>query len=237
MLIKPNLHKRVFTARLFSALWSETKKSYGFIPDIIRILKKYSLYNYLEIYLESLQFPSKPTWKKLVSERIHHSENTAWREAMVEKPALIHFRQVHTQLEPLIHWEVARENPFHREKITNLVNLLCGNIPAAIISAVSNQGQYFKCNHCGKLIRDIGKHFVMECPKVNDERNDFYDKLDDIISTQQSCYIHNLDDDDKYDCLLSSKFVRVDEDYDTKSKVLLLVASLIYNVYKKVYIA
>ena len=88
----PNLlHKRIFTARLFSALWSETKKSYGFIPDIIRILTKYSLYNYLEIYLESLQFPSKPTWKKLVSERIHHSENTAWREAMVEKPALIHF--------------------------------------------------------------------------------------------------------------------------------------------------
>ena len=54
--------------------------------------------------------------------------------------------------------------------------------------------------------------------------NDFYKKRYDIISTEESCYIHNLDDDDKYDCLLGCIFIsRVNDEYDKKSRALLLV--------------
>ena len=116
-----------------------------------------------------------------------------------------------------------------------MVNLLGGNILATIRYAVLDQGEYYKCNHWGKQICDIGKHFVMDCSKTNRERNNFYEKLDDIISTEESCHIHNLDDDDKYDCLLGCSFIRrVNDEYDIKSRVLLLVASMIYDICRKI---
>ena len=65
----------------------------------------------------------------------------------------------------------------------------------------------------------------MGFPKTNRERNAFYEKLDDKISTEEVCYIHNLDDDDKYDCLLGSIFIRrVIDEYDKKSMALMFVA-------------
>ena len=41
---------------------------------------------------------------------------------MSAKPALTHFSQILTMLEPLYHWRNANENPYHREVIGNVVN-------------------------------------------------------------------------------------------------------------------
>ena len=65
----PNLlHQRIFTARLFSALWSESKKSYGFIPDIIRILKKHSKIERVKFALLKVKYYSlsqgNPFWSR-----------------------------------------------------------------------------------------------------------------------------------------------------------------------------
>ena len=128
---------------------------------------KSSLYSYLEGYLEPLVFPDKVKWMKLVTERIHNADSIAWRESISAKPALTHFSQLHTKLEPLYHWQIVNENPYHREIITIMLNLLCGNIPATIMCAVLDEEEYYKCNHCGKRICDIGKHFVMGCPETN----------------------------------------------------------------------
>ena len=88
---------------------------------------------------------------------------------MSAKPALMHFSQINTKLEPLYQWRIANENPYHCEIITNMVNLLSGNIPATTIHVVLDQGEYYKCNNRGKQICNIDKHFVMGCPKTNHE--------------------------------------------------------------------
>lgn len=185
-------------------------------------------------YKNTSVFPSKAVWRNLVTRRIHDREEQSWRQRMLTKPNLVHLSQGHTHLQPLLHWRVAKDNPFHRERVSNLVNLLCGNIPDAVASAVTDEGQYYMCKLCKKTTGDVGKHFIMECLATNDERNTFNEKLDDIIATQDCCYLYNLNDEDQYDCLLFADFVRPFEDYETGSKALLLIAWMIYDVYKKV---
>ena len=47
----------------------------GFIPDIVRILKKYSLWEYLDYYLQTGNFPIKSEWKRVVVESLKKVEN------------------------------------------------------------------------------------------------------------------------------------------------------------------
>ena len=58
----------------------ESKQDYGFIPDTVRILKKYSLWEYLDNYLQTGNFPSKSEWKRVVVESLKKVENEKWEK-------------------------------------------------------------------------------------------------------------------------------------------------------------
>jgi hypothetical protein len=76
--------------------------------------------------------------------------------------------KTHTSYKPLQHWSVTRRNPCLREIIANLVNLLCGNVPALMLSAViDNDTEYVSC---GESPLDVGEPFVMNCSATNSER-------------------------------------------------------------------
>ena len=68
------LHRRVFMIRLIRWKWNPDEIT-AFIPDLIGILRKYSLWEYMDNFLQSGDFPSKSEWKKLVMESIKHVEN------------------------------------------------------------------------------------------------------------------------------------------------------------------
>ena len=55
---------------------------------------------------------------------------------MLKKTKLHWLRRTHQDLRPVLHWEVAKQNPAHRAPIANMVNLLCGNVPALLIETV-----------------------------------------------------------------------------------------------------
>ena len=63
----------------------------------------------------------------------------------------------------------------------------------------------------------------MVCIKTNEERNYFYEKLDDIISTQDSCYFHSVSDEEKYECLISANFVRAGENDELKNNAVIIL--------------
>jgi hypothetical protein len=64
-----------------------------------------------------------------------------------------------------------------REKIANLVNLLCGNVPALVLSAAIDNDTEYVCRVCGESLLDVhvGEHFVMNCSATNLERNTMWD--------------------------------------------------------------
>ena len=59
------LAKQIFLQRLFSCLL-DGRNHIGFIPDILNILCKYNLYEFLITYISDGNFPDKLQWKRLV---------------------------------------------------------------------------------------------------------------------------------------------------------------------------
>ena len=137
------LHKQLFIKRLFQYLTQGCPVALGYVPDIINILKTYNLYSYLDRYLKDCTFPSKSIWRKIVVDTINNHEITRWKEEMLKKNNLHRLRRTHQDLSSILHWEVAKRNPAHRAVIANMVNLLCGNIPALLIEAVQENGNHY----------------------------------------------------------------------------------------------
>ena len=63
----------------------------GFIPDIVRILEKYDLLEYLESYRISANFPYKGIWKNLVKTHTTSFENTEWKRRLTLDQSLHRF--------------------------------------------------------------------------------------------------------------------------------------------------
>jgi hypothetical protein len=65
--LKPSeMISKVFITRLMHAKTKVTISSLGFIPDVLKLLDKYKLTNYIRQFIESVLFPAKVKWKKCV---------------------------------------------------------------------------------------------------------------------------------------------------------------------------
>jgi hypothetical protein len=63
------VYRRVFMIRLNRWRWNPNKIT-GFVPDLVGILQKYCLWEYMDNFLQSGNFPSKSEWKKTVIENL-----------------------------------------------------------------------------------------------------------------------------------------------------------------------
>lgn len=82
----------------------------GFIPDIVRILEKYSLTYYLDAFMQYDGFPNKFAWKRLVKHRIHDMEINLWQDR-VSSPDFCRFRRLHWEYTPHKFWLTAYRHP------------------------------------------------------------------------------------------------------------------------------
>ena len=85
------LTKKIFTERLSSYYMDPNKQTIGFIPDIIQILDKYSLGNYLSTYIEENTLPAKLSWMKIVYNHINEFEIVKWKNGMLDKDELLFY--------------------------------------------------------------------------------------------------------------------------------------------------
>ena len=85
----------------------------GFIPNMVRILNKYGLGDYLTTYIQIGQDPTKSSWISLVKASIHQFQLQSWRQGLHIKPELGYFRDVHTELQPLELWNTAKRNTMY----------------------------------------------------------------------------------------------------------------------------
>jgi hypothetical protein len=189
-----NVDKIIFVVRLSSFFNGVTKKKMGFIPNIVRILNKYGLGDYLTTYIQTGQVQTKSSWKSLVKASIHQFQLQSWRQGLHIKPELGYFRDVHTELQPLELWNTAKRNPMYIKPIATLVNLLCGNIPSKLSDVVEDQGEQKICRICHGPILGTLKHFIMDCQSVSIERELLWDNLQDQLSLNICASIFNQDD-------------------------------------------
>ena len=76
--------KFLFMTRLFQFQCNCTKSHRGFIPDIVRILNKYSLHTYLTDFISCGYFPSKLAWKNICKSAIWCREELQWKIRLSE---------------------------------------------------------------------------------------------------------------------------------------------------------
>ena len=163
------VHKSLFTFRLFSYLNKLVSKPFGFIPDVFRILEKYELQDYIDDYVTNGILPSEHMWKATITKRIALHQNDIWLKGISEKPELTNFGKIHSSLRPLDLWYVSKRNPLFIREIKNTVNIAFGNVPQALMKAVTDESAYFKYKLCSKDFGHVSRHFLLDCMALPNE--------------------------------------------------------------------
>lgn len=228
------LHKKVFVTRLMAYLYGTHSKQYGFIPEILELLKKYELLEHLENYLCSGMFPVKRVWRNIVMDRVHALEEQLWRNRVALKPELENLSRTHMTLQPIFHWKTARKYPFSRVLIGNLVNLICGNIPPCVLQAMKEHANEYTCKLCQNKTSHIGFHLFMQCSSCMQERNSFWDFLSDNMDFNDLANLLALCDQDVYEAVIGSTFGNISLDLEVRHRLVLCAARTLWNMYCKV---
>ena len=83
--------KEYFSEDLYDGngiLIKKKKKKTGFIPDIIRVLRRYNILHYVEGYYDKEVLPNKSRWKSVVKLAIKEVHEIEWREKVMRNSQL-----------------------------------------------------------------------------------------------------------------------------------------------------
>ena len=116
---------QLFLLRLYQNTNQCTNLNRGFIPDIQKILKKYSIEHYLEQFILSATFPGKQKWKHICKKTIFESEQQQWSIRIDTNDDCFRFRKLHSQLKPGNVWLNALLYPSSIESMAFLEKLCC----------------------------------------------------------------------------------------------------------------
>ena len=161
--------KEIFTHRLIHFNESPVKKL-GFLPDIFRILNKYSIVQVLNDYIQTGSFPNKIAWKKVLREKI----DILYRDEMLTRisssESLPRIFKVHIGIpfHPHAFWGFCREYPRYKKYAHLAVRLIglmfCGRWLSL-------------CHKCGENSISLVEHILLFCPSNHNFRNVLWQKL------------------------------------------------------------
>ena len=156
-------------------------------------------------YKNELVFPSKREWKKLVHKEIMEYEIKKWKNGMRNKEELAVYQEVHTNLEPLNMWKLAKKHPNQKTSIIMLVNIMCGNVPPIFNSWTYSNGTT-RCALCHLEITNVNFHFIITCGNFNEWRNNLWDELMDKLPIEQLARInYAMDEIDLYTTIIGGQ--------------------------------
>lgn len=139
-----------------------TDTYHGFIPDVVRILKKYNLEQHILSFMENGTFLSKHTWKCICKRAVSLYEETAWSARIAISDDCTRFRKIHTELKPSILWEAAKRHP-NTLPYCSFTAKICVSTVHAVI-----------CDKCETACYDELRHLIFFCKD---------DKVQQIVQT------------------------------------------------------
>ena len=75
------------------------KQQRGFIPNAVRLLIKYNLFNYLLVYVRNSTFPNRYRWKKIVNITLKQFHTNAWKLRAQHDVDFTRFLAVHGSIQ------------------------------------------------------------------------------------------------------------------------------------------
>ena len=105
------LTKQLFLRKYYMFLANQRSVSYGFIPDICGILRKYNLATIVNSFVrDAYTLPTKFTWKSIVNNAVIISEISQWNNRMAVDNDFLFFRILHPVIQPCILYNIYRES-------------------------------------------------------------------------------------------------------------------------------
>lgn len=204
--------KEVFLHRLVHCNGSLLSQKQGFIPDIIKILGKYSMSSAFNRYVESGYFMTKTAWKKSIRLAINNFYCNDLMCRVTNVKPYNRFFKIHVNITfgPHILWKLSKEYPRFKGVVQVAVRLI-GMLFA---------GKWLrKCCNCGESNFLLTEHLLLYCPYTDSFRKvlwykllgrfgvQFYNRFkalspsDQIDGLFSGCSDILTDDADRWECL------------------------------------
>ena len=152
--------KQIFMLRLRNYI-KNSHLQRGFIPDIYRILGKYSLIHFLEQFVATGDFLNKYRWKNIIREQLSIFTRRQYQLKASISASFTKFLTIHNPSETFMLWDICRESP-HYSRYARLAAHLLGNMFTG--------ARYHACYKCGQENPDQTKHILMFCIYTEDFR-------------------------------------------------------------------
>lgn len=140
----------------------------GFIPDIYRILGKYSLTYVLYTFVEKGTFISKTSWKRLVGDKIRELFETERACRFQSSVSLARIVNIQDTNKEYIMWYVCKQFPQYLPFAQKAVRML---------GRMFSGKWHHTCYLCGDFILSQPEHLMLYCIKLNQFRETLWYKL------------------------------------------------------------
>ena len=145
--------KEIFVYRIIHYIDNPSSVT-GFFPDIHRILGKYGFEGFMYSFASTGKFPSKQSWKTLVSRNIEIIESIKFQCAIANEQSLNGIDIIHGEGIPCLIWEFSKDNREHTNRSITVMNLL---------SRLFGFSYNKMCTLCGSQTDSIAVHLIMYC--------------------------------------------------------------------------
>jgi hypothetical protein len=200
------LAKRVFLERLYQVMYSHKQYNTGFLPDVTRILEKYSLIDHIREFVNTQRFPSKVQWENIIHSAIKCFEEGTLRLSL-EDPKLKRFAQVYgTSLKVHPMWLMEHNTKGYRSHFRDFIKLN---------GVVCDNGMDRECIYCSKIYNNQLDHYFNYCNKYQDSREYFWFLILNTCNINLGAFLHNLPESDLTCAILGQRpqFILNDVEY------------------------
>ena len=180
-----DIASQVFLNRLYQFRNKCAHANRGFVPDVVEILHKNNLHDYLETYISTNTFPKKEQWKRTCKQTIISYEQTKWRRRISSCDDYFRFREVNQTLTPSVIWKAALVHPKALESLSFLAKLSCK----------PRQTEPTSCQNCDERYIDELYHKLFDCKSemLKNILTKYWTNIENQFSVNFSTFLKNCD--------------------------------------------
>ena len=142
---------QIFYLRYF--MYFEQDNTTGFMADIWKILIKYGLNQFLTEFINTLNFPTKQQWKKLVNKTVFQTEECLWHNRVESDTDFQRYNKLQDGIQLSVIYGPIFNNVFRIRGLMIHIVQLWAMKPSLVR----------ECCYCGIRTQDILLH-ITDCP-------------------------------------------------------------------------
>lgn len=177
--------------RLFSYLSDRNRSHCGFIPDIVNILIKYNLVDYITDFILEGAFPSKHEWKIIVNKAVIAIQDEEWLQRMNLDSDFQRFRDIHRAV------DVA---PFLRHANSHIEIKRCYMI-IKVMTDIPNSTPG-TCTLCSRHFCDLFVHACCNCNATRYIQDTWWDLIMENFDVELFVELNQYDEEQLFVVLI-----------------------------------